>query len=305
MAYTREQWEQRIKDACAGRYEFLGWVNNKEYGWNKKALFKCFADEHYFSANPNNIENGKGCPSCARKRIIISSKLDKDVWEQRIIKSGVSGGFRFVNWLNSDEFGSSKMVILRCNVDGSEWLSTADNIVTKGRGCPQCSGKRRWTSDERIEQINSLENIEFISWDGEYKNCYSRANVKCTVDKHVWRATVDSLVNSVSGCPKCAKHGYDPSKTGYLYALRSECGRYVKVGISNEPKRRHKELERSTPFKFNIVEQIPGDGNKIRDLEKRFHQIYKSAGFVEFQGCTEWLICTPELLEELRNLGDK
>lgn len=35
MAYTIEQWEQRIKEAGDGRYEFLGWVNNQEYGWNK------------------------------------------------------------------------------------------------------------------------------------------------------------------------------------------------------------------------------------------------------------------------------
>lgn len=77
---------------------------------------------------------------------------------------------------------------------------------------------------------------------------------------------------------------------------------YVKIGISNDPKRRHSELEKRTPFKFGIVEQISGDGAKIAKLEKHFHSKYERAGFTGFDGCTEWLICTPQLLDELREL---
>ena len=79
----------------------------------------------------------------------------------------------------------------------------------------------------------------------------------------------------------------------------------MKIGISNNPKRRHKQLEKRTPFKFNIVEQLEGDGTKIAELEKYFHNKYESAGFKSFDGATEWLVCTPELIEELRGLGDK
>lgn len=234
----------------------------------------------------------------------MTKKLSAEVWEQRVNEAG-AGRYEFVRWAVDGEFLSKHRVVVKCVIDRYEWEAKVNNLVENQSGCPHCSGKRRWTSDERIEQINSLENIEFISWDGEYKNCYSRVNVKCTVDKHVWIATVDSLVNSVTGCPKCAKYGYDPSKKGYLYALRSECGRYVKVGISNKLSRRRTELARATPFKFNIVEQIRGDGSKIAELEKYFHSKYERAGFTGFSGCTEWLVCTPELLEELRNLGDK
>ena len=80
--------------------------------------------------------------------------------------------------------------------------------------------------------------------------------------------------------------------------------KYVKVGISNDPKRRQKRLEKRTPFKFNIVEQLDGDGTKIAELEKYFHNKYERAGFTGFDGCTEWLVCTPQLLEELRELED-
>ena len=233
----------------------------------------------------------------------MAKKLSKEQWEQRIRDAG-AGRYEFVRWAVYGEFGAHKKCVVRCHKDGYEFESEVTSFVHGRCGCPQCAGRRRWTAEERIEQINKLENIEFVSWVGSYEDNKSKANVRCKVDGFEWCASVQYLVNNHSGCPSCSPGGYNPSKTGYLYALRSECGMYVKVGISNDPKRRHKELERSTPFKFSLVEQISGDGDKIRDLEKRFHQIYKSAGFVEFQGCTEWLVCTPQLLEELRELED-
>lgn len=111
------------------------------------------------------------------------------------------------------------------------------------------------------------------------------------------------MVNMGTGCPRCAKYGYQLDKTGYLYALRSECGRYVKIGISNNPSQRHRQLELATPFNFNLVEQVHGDGVKIAGLEKSFHEKYESAGFTGFSGATEWLVFSDELLSELRSLS--
>lgn len=228
----------------------------------------------------------------------------REQWEKRIDKAG-TGRYEFLRWAIDGEFGAKNKCVVRCLKDNFEWESIANNITSNGVGCPQCAGNRRWTAYDRVEQINRLEDIEFISWADGYKNAHSKANVKCALDGFEWSATVNDLVNIGSGCPECAKSGYDPSKTGYLYALRSECGQYVKVGISNNPKRRHKEIAIATPFKFNLVEQVSGDGAKIAELEKHFHSKYERAGFTGFDGCTEWLVCTPELLEELRNLGDK
>lgn len=156
--------------------------------------------------------------------------------------------------------------------------------------------------EKRIDEAGSGR-YEFARWaiDGEF-GVLKKCVVRCLVDNYVWSAAVHDLVNGGNGCPKCANGGYDQSKTGYLYALRSECGKYVKVGISNNPKRRHKGLERETPFKFHVIEQISGDGSRIAELEKYFHNKYERAGFNGFDGATEWLICSDELLTELRSL---
>lgn len=362
MAYTREQWEQRIKDAGDGWYEFVRWVVNGEFGSLKKCVVRCVIDEYEWSAEANNLVNkGTGCPKCSGaigkeegERInqinsiknieflrwdgdysLLKSKAfvrcNKDGFEwSTSINVLINGGhgcpkcagnrrytkgeiecrinsiesISFVEWVDGYVNSKSKLVA-RCDVDGFEWVSTVTSLLNKANYCPVCSGCRRWTAEERIEQINKLDNIEFVCWFSSYKNSNSKAIVRCKIDGFEWRVNINHLLNNGRGCPKCANGGYDPSKTGNLYALRSECGRYVKVGISNKPSRRHSELARDTPFNFHVIEQISGSGVKIAELEKYFHEKYERAGFARFDGATEWLICTPELLEELRNLGDK
>ena len=291
---SKEQWERRINEAGAGRYEFLRWLFDDKFGSNHKCVVRCVKDGYAWASKANNlVDGGSGCPKCASNRRFAS--------EERINQINSLDNIEFVYWLNEYKNQKSKAVV-RCVLDGFEWSASADNLINNIRGCPQCAGQRRWTAEERIGQINALNNIEFVSWSDVYKGKGSKANVICKVDGFEWNAAVNDLVNGGYGCPKCAKYGYDKSKTGYLYALRSECGRHVKVGISNKPSRRHTELARATPFTFNLIEQISGDGVKISELEKYFHEKYERAGFTGFDGCTEWLICTPQLLDELREL---
>ena len=294
---SKEEWKRRVKAAGDGRYEFVRWLVDGEFGSSKRCVVRCVKDGNEWSAKVSNlVTGGKGCPQCVGLRRWTSEERIEQINKLEVIE--------FASWVGGYKNAHSKANV-RCKTDGYEWSAAVFSIVNSGKGCPQCSGNRRWTAEERVDQINKLEGIEFVSWINRYKNSQSKANVRCNVDGHEWIAAVDQLVNEGTGCPSCAKYGYDKSKTGTLYALRSECGRYVKVGISNDPKRRHNELEKRTPFKFNLVEQISGDGAKIAALEKHFHDKYERAGFTGFDGATEWLVCTPQLLEELRNLGDK
>lgn len=294
----RRKWnaEERIEQINSlENIEFVSWFGGYK-GANSKANVKCLIDGFEWSASVSSLVNqGCGCPQC--------SNLRRWTAEDRIKQINDIDNIEFVSWLDGYKNAAS-MANVKCTVDGFKWRAVVNDLVNKGSGCQQCAGLRRWTAEERIEHINSLDNISFISWVDYHNGNDSKANVKCNIDGFEWAATVNSLINNGTGCPKCAKSGYNTSKAGALYALRSECGMYVKIGISNDPKRRHRDLEKRTPFKFGIVEQISGDGAKIAELEKYFHNKYELAGFAGFDGATEWLICTPQLLEELRELED-
>jgi hypothetical protein len=278
--------------------DFLGWVSGYKNN-RSKALVRCTKDGFVWQTSSVRLLNhNHGCPQCAGNR-----RWTADDYVLKINKTG-TGRHEFVRWeYDNSRKNRGSVAICKCLIDGYEWGSTVNHLVHSGSGCPQCSGKRRWTADERIEQINKIGSgmFEFIKWGGEFIGNKTRAVVRCIHDGYERSASVNNLINNKTGCPACAKFGYDKRESGTLYALRSDCGKYVKVGISNKPSRRHEQLRRSTPFHFSVIEQIAGSGYEIADLENYFHKKYQSAEFHGFDGATEWLMFTQDLLEEIRN----
>lgn len=359
MAYTMEQWEERINNSGEGRYKFVRWYIDGQFGSSEKAISRCEVDGFEWTARANNLVNhGTGCPKCSGaigkeegERInqinsiknieflrwdgdysLLKSKAfvrcNKDGFEWSTSINGlINGGngcpkcagnrrytkgeiecrinsiesISFVEWVDGYVNSKSKLVV-RCEVDGFEWVSTVTSLLNKANYCPVCSGCRRWTDKDRINQINSISGTEFVRWDGLYRNSFSKAIVKCLDCSKCRSASINDIVNNGRGCPSCSRSGFDQTKHGSMYSLRSECGGYVKVGISNDHNRRYKELNRATPFKFYVIEQISGDGSRIAELEWYFHNKYERAGLSGFDGATEWLICTDELLNELRTI---
>lgn len=220
----------------------------------------------------------------------MAAKIPANVREQQINELP---NISFVRW--DGEYKNSKSkAICRCAVDGHEWSVQASSIINLGK-CPKCgrvSGAnwRRIPAEERIGQINGLPNISFVRWADEYRNEKSKAVCRCAVDGFEWSSEINNLINSGRGCPKCAKSGYDPSEHGMLYVLRSECGSMVKIGISNNYKRRHIELRRATPFAWSCIELLHSDdGAFIAKAEKELHSLTEQAQFSEpFDGYTEW-----------------
>ena len=62
----------------------------------------------------------------------------------------------------------------------------------------------RIPANVREQQIDSLHNISFVRWDGEFKSNKSYAVVRCRSDGFEWRASVHNLVNNGHKCPECS-----------------------------------------------------------------------------------------------------
>lgn len=302
---SKEQWERRINDAAVGKYKFIDWEINGDFGWKSHAIIECFHCENKWSASPNNLIRGTGCPICSGNK-----KITKDEQERRIKESGC-GRYSFVRWVNESKFGLNDRCIVRCDVDGYEWEAYVNNLVNKKRGCIKCRGLNsskilRSNDIDVINEINNASNGGFsvVGFVDRYVNCYSFVECKCIKCNSHWSASVTHLKSSKSGCPRCALYGYQLTKKGYLYLLRSDDGLLCKIGISNNHKKRIKQLKLSTPFIFNVIEIFSDDsGEKIANIEKYFHKKYESAGFSGFDGATEWLKFSHELLEEFKNLS--
>lgn len=129
----------------------------------------------------------------------MSAKIPANVREKQINELP---NISFVRWADVYKDAHSK-AICRCEIDGFEWAAGAGSLV-RGKGCPQCGGKRRWTAEERIEQISALPNLEFVQWVNVYKGSHSKAMCRCVVDGYEWPVVISSLLSRGTGCPQCA-----------------------------------------------------------------------------------------------------
>ena len=277
---TATYYVTRINASGAGRYEFVRWVEPFRNQLSK-VVCRCVHDGFEWSVTINNlIWNNRGCPQCSGKRRWTASDRIKQINDLPNVE--------FVRWADTYRNVKSKAIV-RCTVDGFEWSATINSLLNTSQGCPQCGGVRRWSADERIAQINSLDGITFVRWCGDYRGAHTKCVCQCVKCHSEWTPTVDNLINGGKGCPSCADYGYDPNKPATLYALRSECGRMVKIGISNNHKQRHSILKRKTPFSFICVELYHGDGSLIATLEKVLHDLMTPVKFdSKFDGSTEW-----------------
>ena len=97
----------------------------------------------------NTAQNGAKWHTLERRKRRKRVAYTREQWESRIKEAG-AGRYDFVRWAVNGEYGALKKCVVRCVIDGFEWESAANNITSHGIGCPQCSGVRRWTAEERI-----------------------------------------------------------------------------------------------------------------------------------------------------------
>lgn len=292
--YTESERIEQIRNIEG--VDFVGWHSFYENAFSK-AIVRCLVDGHQWVTTVDGLVNAKkGCPKCGG--------VYRYTEKERVNQINSLNNIRFVKWVVLYKNQKSKAIV-KCLIDGHEWpVSVASIVKSNGSGFPKCSKVYRYTEQERIHQINSIDNVEFVDWIDNYKNSHSKVIVKCS-NNHQWASSITDLIHGGYGCSTCAQHGFSRSMHGTLYLLRSECGQHVKVGISNKHKQRISDLSRGTPFGFEVIELYHNeDGKEIARLEKEFHGKYESAGFKGFDGATEWLKFSPELLEEFRLLGE-
>lgn len=206
-------------------------------------------------------------------------------------------GISFIGLVNEDRFRLSDRVVVSCDKCLHVWSPTISKLTIKKTGYPKCNVRRLKTLEERVSELP--EGIEITGVIGEFTGAMTTVSLLCNKG-HSWTTNINNIVNHRSGCPSCASHGFDKCKMATLYAIVSDCGRMVKVGISNDKKTRYRSLRRETPFGFHVEMEVYGIGSEIAKMEKYIHKKYTSAGLSGFGGCTEWLIFDQEIINDMK-----
>lgn len=123
-------------------------------------------------------------------------RIEESVIRERLFTCGV----RLISYCGKVN-GKSEF---ECVHDGYRWTSTANGILSQGRGCPKCSGVARVTEDEARSRLDGRP-LEMLIYAG---SIFAKSTFKCLKPGcgRVWQATYANVGHSNRGCPSCARN---------------------------------------------------------------------------------------------------
>jgi len=301
------QWEVMVKRQAKNLgFAFIGFPSGAN-AFNSLISLQCARHGAWHTTRIANFLNGHACPKCGLEENSESLLIP----DEEIIEKALSGGpYKSGTVLIPGNCKSSKWTLI-CPVCESDDISLSGVgpskffISRKGvmRGIVpcRCSANYRMTVKELEHKALSDSESKGYAFGGWHdstakKNTSAMVSVICS-EHGSFRISFENLVYHERHCPSCAQYGFKIDRDGYVYALKSECGAYMKVGITNKPEIRIPQLSKATPFPFEVDGVFKTSGVNARHAERSAHLKFMSAGLSGFDGCTEWLRYDPAIIK--------
>ena len=256
-------------------------------GSNKRFAWRCEYG-HTWRTSALNRLYGRGCPVCANRTLLVGFNdlatthpdiaAEADGWDPTTAFFG-SGPAR--NW--------------KCQL-GHTWRTSCNSRTSQNLGCPYCGNQKVWPGFNDLATTHPHLLAEVDGWDPTVVSAGSSKRVRWICSEgHRWLGALSDR-KAGTGCPTCAKFGFDPNKDGYLYLLEHQAWDMLQIGITNVPEKRLKKHERGGwtaielrgPMEGHLTRQL--ETAALRALKKRGASLGKAAGMDKFDGWSEaWL----------------
>lgn len=273
---SKAQFEEKANHIHGGRYDYSKFdVDGKRQA--DKSVIICPVHGEFLQSRGGHL-SGRGCNSCR--------KTSADTLESFISKAKRIHVDRY-DYSLAKYVSAHKKVTLICRDHGS-FDVTPSNHVNNNVGCTECTGYSVHSMESFISLASSIHHDKYSYENFEVSGVSQHEPQPITCQIH--GVFMQSRTNHLSGngCPNCAIYGFDRCKSGFLYILMSCDMRYMKIGISNKPGLRLRQLKRATPFNFNVMDVIAGAGESVFKAESSLHKRFINAGMNGFDGATEW-----------------
>lgn len=272
-----------------GRYSY----EFSEYN-GRNSMVKIVCPNHgVFFQKAGDHLSGKGCSSCSGNKIRDFTNF--------LIKATEVHGLKYIYDYYKLVSNKTKIKIV-CPEHGSFEQSVKEHL--SGKGCFKCgrfkSDRNRIKSTEHfINKSREKHGDRYEYTSTSYSGWAKRVVITCKIHGEFTQLARAHL--SGKGCQECGCYGFNPLSSGFVYFLLSEETNCIKIGITNDLKTRLRSLKRSTPFPFVLIKTVSMKGEHCRQLENRYHTQYESANLTGFEGATEWLKYSKDLMNDIFN----
>ena len=148
-----------------------------------------------FEQTPNSHLHGAGCRHCGILSYSNSHRGNTDAF----IRNAIIKHNNRYNYSNVDYRHRFEKVQIKCK-DHGPFQQTPDNHL-KGKGCPWCSGNKRYTTEEFIERAKTVHNDKYDYSKVVYKNSYTKVTIVCVKHGEFSQQPGSHLYGT--GCPHC------------------------------------------------------------------------------------------------------
>lgn len=155
-----------------------------------KSRFRCKRG-HIWSARPNNVLSGKGCPECARSLIASKKRLDPHTVHNRLSGRGIT--------LLGEYIDNRTKTLFQCGA-GHTW-ETVPAVIFRGGGCPKCYEQNQPLTREIVNNRITGRGITML---GEYLGAHTKTLFQCH-EGHTWLARPANILHLDRNCPHCAQ----------------------------------------------------------------------------------------------------
>jgi hypothetical protein len=224
---------------------------------------------HTWKATVALRSSGSGCPVCAGQKVWAGFN-DLATTHPDIAKQAHG-------WDPSTVMaGTEKKLSWKCDI-GHVWVVRGAERMG-GSQCPICSGQRVLIGFNDLATTHPHIAKEAHNWNPQTLTAGSglKRKFKC-IEDHIWETAVGTRTGgNESGCPSCAKTGFDPNSDGYLYFLKQADWEMYQIGITNVPDDR---LARHRRLGWEVLElRGPMDGHLTQQWETAILRMLKSKG---------------------------
>ena len=251
-------------------------------GSNQTLPWRC-ALGHEWRTQPA-ARHKSGCPVCGNKKVLPGfndlATTDPDLAAEALFDP------------TTVTRGSGSRLPWIC-ARGHEWKAPVSRRATGIKsGCPYCANKAVWLGYNDLATVRpDLAEEALFDPTTVTQASGKRVRWKCA-QGHEWSAAVSSRAGG-TGCPTCAKYGFDVNRQAWLYLLRRDSDDLLQVGITNDTKIRFQAHRRIGWEPVDV--RGPMDGVLARDWESSILEMLRStgvplgraAGLTRFSGYTE------------------
>jgi hypothetical protein len=155
-------------------------------------------------------------------------------------------------WLGNGSNGEGSYLKMHCQVHKHDYYLRPSNYrhgAQDRNGCRRCrceatgaaqKAKAGHTHESMVEALRARGIRPLTTYEGMAHSVMGKMINKtgqfgCLTCNNEWKARWTNVFNQCSGCPACAKTGFDPSKPGFLYYIHLVVDNLPlwKIGITN------------------------------------------------------------------------